>query len=327
MSTTGNTSLLRVSAALLAAIPCSAHMVSISTGEIRLEGQRARYEFRMPLYEIQHVENPEKTLSGAIKFYSAGVEAQRRDYQCRRVDAENALICTATYEFAQPVDVLDATSRFHTLTVPNHVHLLRAVRGDFNDQAVLDLSFPKAQLRFRPPTFAEKAVQQMTAGALRAAGGMAQWLFFLALVLAARTRRELIALAAMFIAGEAASCLILPLTSWNPAPRFVEAACALTIAYLAVEILLLPAAGQRWLVVAVLGVFHGLYFSLFISSSEYEVGWVMLGVAIVELAVIAALAWLLSKLRQPLAALQPVRVASALLLITGLGWFFLRLRG
>jgi len=326
MSTTGSTSLSRFSLALFAAVPAAAHMVSISTGEIRLEGQRARYEFRMPIYEIQHVEDPEKTLAGAIRFHAGGAEARRIDYTCRRVEAESALVCAATYEFPQPADELEAVSRFHTLTVPNHVHLLRAVRGDFSDQAVLDLSFPKARLRFRPPTPAEKAAQQSVAGALRAAGGTAQWLFLFALVLAARSRRELLLLAAMFVAGETASCLILPATSWNPAPRFVEAACALTIAYLAVEILLLPAAGQRWLVVAVLGAFHGLYFSLFISSSGYEAGWVLAGVAAAEAALIAGLAWLLSKLRRPLAAIQPVRTASALLLVTGLAWFFLRLR-
>jgi hypothetical protein len=181
---------------------------------------------------------------------------------------------------------------------------------------VLDLSFPRTQLRFRPPTLMEQATQQGIAGALRAVGGAAQWIFLVALVLAARSRKELIFLAGMFMAGEAVSCLI----SWQPAPRFVEAACALTIAYLAVEILLLPEAGQRWLVAGVLGVFHGLYFSLFITSSDYSAAWVLLGVFLIEAALLAAIGWARSKVYIPL------RPVSAVLTIAGLGWFFLRLQ-
>jgi len=310
---------------LVAVLPAAAHMVSISTGEIKIEGNRGRYEFRVPLFEIPHVKEPEKTLVGAIRFSSAGAEARRTETSCRRDPQENALICAASFEFAGPVEILDVVSSFHTHTVPNHVHLLRAVRDGATDQAVLDLSFPKAQIRFRPPTPFEVAFQQSVAGALRAIGGPAQWLFIAALVMAARCRRELLLLAGMFGIGEITACAALPLVNWIPAPRFVEAAAALTIAYLAVEILVLPQAGQRWLVVLILGLFHGLYFSIFTTSSQFEVHWVLLGVLVAEALVIALTAWILSRLARPLEFLQPVRAASVVLLVVGLGWFFVRL--
>lgn len=311
---------------LLAASPALAHMVSISTGDITIEGVRARYEFRMPLYEIAHVQEPEKALRSAIRFFHSGVEATQTRFACLNDARENALICRAEYQFSQPVDILEARSSFHSITVPNHVHLLRALMGDKSDQAVLDLSFPKAELRFRPPTLLERAIQQSLAGALRAIGGAAQWLFLAALVLAARSRREFLLLTVMFLASELLTVSLLPFSSWRPAPRFVEAAAALTIAYLAVEICLLPAAGKRWAVVAVLGLFHGLYFLLFIESSDYSPAWVMLGVVAAELLLIALLAWLFARLTRPLAALQPVRALSVILLFIGLGWFFLRLQ-
>jgi hypothetical protein len=247
------------------------------------------------------------------------------DQTCRNDAAENALVCEADYEFAGPVDTLEATSSFHTLTVPNHVHVLRGALGGKTDQAVLDLSFPKARLRFRPPTMFETALQQTSAGALRAVGGSAQWLFLAALVLAARSRSELIRLAAMLVAGEIAACVVAPMTTWQPAPQFVEAASALTVAYLAVEILLLPEAGLRWLVVGVLGLFHGLYFSLFITGSEFSAGWVMLGVGIVEIALLAILGWVLARVGRILPA-SSLRIAAGVLLAIGLGWFFVRLR-
>ncbi|MCC6587907.1 MAG: HupE/UreJ family protein [Bryobacterales bacterium] len=306
--------------------PALGHMVSISTGDITLSGTRGKYEFRMPLYEIAHVQEPEKVLRHAVQFSSGGQEARQKSFGCRKDDSENALICTAEYEFAQPVEILAARSTFHTLTVPNHVHLLRAVMDGKSDQAVLDLSFPQAELRFRPPTALETATKESVGGALRAIGGAAQWLFLGALVMAARSRRELLLLTAMFIVGEALVCFAVPMTSWRPAPRFVEAAAALTIAYLAIELLLLPEAGQRWAVVGVLGIFHGLYFLLFLESSNYSAGWVLTGVAVAEIAVIGVLAAIWPRLLRPLKSLQPVRVLSGVLFMVGLGWFFLRLR-
>ncbi|MEZ5353456.1 MAG: HupE/UreJ family protein [Bryobacteraceae bacterium] len=310
---------------LMAAASAPAHMVSISTGEIAIEGDHARYVIRMPVYEVQHVKDAGPALLNAIHFSSGGAEARRTSGDCRNDAAENALVCTAEYEFTAPVEILSVSSSFHTLTVPNHVHVLRGTLDGKSDQAVLDLSFPKAQLRFRPPTLVEQATQQAAAGALRAAGGPAQWLFLAALVLAARSRREFVRLAVMLLAGEALSCLALPLIGWDPAPQFVEAACALTIAYLAVEILLLPEAGMRWLVVGVLGLFHGLYFSLFITGSEFEVGWVLLGVAATEVVLLVALGWALPRLARILPAMA-ARAAAWVLLGIGLGWFFLRLR-
>jgi hypothetical protein len=314
-------------AALAGAVTAAAHMVSISTGEIVVESNQARYEIRVPLYEVAHVRDPERTLVSAVRFRSGGVEGRLMESRCRQDAAENALICEASYEFPAAVEAIEAASTLHQVTVPNHVHLLRATRGDTRDQAVLDLSFPRTELRFRPPTTLEIATRQSIAGALRAAGGPAQWLFLIALVIAARTRREMALLAAMLVAGEAAACAALPLTGWAPAPRFVEVACALTIAYLAVEALWLPQAGQRWLVVAVLGLFHGLYFAIFIRESEYGTGWVLGGAFLAELALLAALGWVLSRVARALAPWQPARAASAALLVTGLAWFFWRLRG
>ena len=105
------------------------------------------------------------------------------------------------------------------------------------------------------------------------------WRFVRGRGVAARSRKELLYLVGMFVAGQALACVLVPAINWNPAPRFVEAAAALTIAYLAVEVLLLPKAGQRWLVVGVLGVFHGLYLSLFLRETRFSMFYVLPGAA------------------------------------------------
>src|SRR5262249_11658808 len=147
--------------------------------------------------------------------------------------------------------------------------------------------------------------------------------FLGALVLASRSRRELISLVAMFIAGQCASTLVTPLTGWQPAPRFVEAAAALTVAYLSVEMLLLPKAGARWMVAGVLGAFHGLWLMLFVQTTEYHVGFVLAGAVAGEAAVVAVLGWIASRV----AAQRAVRVCASLLLVFGLAWFWMGVRG
>ena len=316
----------RTRAALLGiALPAAAHMVSISTGEMRIQATQGHYEMRMPLYEVAHVRNPESALLDAVRFRSGGADARPVEKRCRTDEAAGEMICEARYVFPANVDVLEVSSTLHQVTVPNHVHLLRAVRDGALDQAVLELSFQRTELRFRPPTLLETVLRQATGGALRAVGGPAQWLFFVALAIAARTRRELAALLAMFAGGEVVACLALPFTGWQPAPQFVEAACALTVAYLAVETLFLAQAGQRWLVVGVLGLFHGLYLALFASGSSFSAAWVLAGALGVEALLILAAGLLVARIARVLP--QFTRVAAAAMLVTGLAWFVVRLRG
>jgi hypothetical protein len=206
------------------------------------------------------------------------------------------------------------------VTVPNHVHLLRAQMGDKRDEAVFDLAFTRATLRFRPPSRTEIVITQAGAGFLRALSGAVQVLFLVALVLAARSRPELLAVAGTFLAGQIASVALLPYTGFQPPPRFVEAAAALTIAYLAVEMLALPKSGARWAIAGILGVFHGLYFHLFLSTTGYSAPLVLAGAALAEGSALALLALLFWRLR------RWTRVLAWSLLVVGIGWFLLSLR-
>lgn len=308
------------------ALPAGAHVMSMSSGDLTVDGARAHYELRMPLYELTHMKDPSRSIFENIHFSSGLRDARLLVSDCRADAAAGTYLCTADYQFAAPPDHIDVACTFHSITVPNHVHLLRAVMGGKNDQAVFDLSFSRATLRFRPPTRLEIAMTQAGGGFVRAWGGAVQLLFLAALVLAGRSGKELLVLFGMFLAGQMASALIVPYTAWQPAPRFVEVAAALTVAYLAVEILLLPEAGWRWAIAAVLGAFHGLYFHLFLQSTGYQPGLVLAGAAVAE-AIATAVLWLVfSRIRRIARVLRPVQVSACGLLAFGMVWFFLRLR-
>jgi hypothetical protein len=306
---------------LVAALPVAAHMMSMSTGEVRLDGARAEYDLRMPLYELQHVKNPERTLFENFRLKGGGGDGRLVKHLCQADAAQDAYLCRAEYEFPAPVETLEVECTFAAVTVPNHVHLLRARRADVWDQAIFDFSYTRMKLTFVPPGRAAMALSQIWAGTVRAVSGWAQLLFLLALAMAGRSRRELVTMAAAFLAGECGAAIYLVNGDWVPAPRFVEAAAALTVAYMAVEILALPEAGHRWAVAGVLGVFHGFYFGLFLREGQMHPLPVLAGVCAVELAVLALFGWGLGKIQ------RAVRVGAGALLVVGLGWFFLRLRG
>lgn len=300
----------------------SAHMVSMSTSELKVDESRAHFELRIPTYEVAHVSEPQHTLLDHIRFKSAGVWGTPSGQNCK--DDQGTYICTADYQFPAPIEKLDVECTLATVTVPNHVHMLRAYLGDKTDQAVFDLSFTTAELRFRPPTALETGFQEISAGFMRAVGGLAPLLFLASLVLAARSRRELVTLTGSFLAAECVACAIAPRISFPLSPRFIEAAAALTIAYLAFEIILLPNSGMRWLVVGVLGLFHGTYFSLFLAESGYHAVTFLSGVAVAEVLLIALFAVGLRQVMRLSWMKRAVPVAATMLLTVGLVWFLVR---
>jgi HupE / UreJ protein len=120
--------------------------------------------------------------------------------------------------------------------------------------------------------------------------------------------------------------MLAPRLVFSLSPRFIEAAAALTIAYLAFEIVLLPDSRHRWIVVGVLGLFHGAYFSIFLAQSGYRAPAFLSGVALAELLLIALFALLLGGLARLNWMRRAVPVAASLLLVAGIVWFFVRLR-
>ncbi|MCS6953636.1 MAG: hypothetical protein NZM33_12365, partial [Bryobacteraceae bacterium] len=90
------------------------HMVSLSTGHLQIEGRLARYELRMPLYELEHVRAPEKALLASVRFAGASL----RESACAADEVAGAYFCRATYEFEAPVEEIEAESRLHAIIVP-----------------------------------------------------------------------------------------------------------------------------------------------------------------------------------------------------------------
>ena len=317
--------LLSLATLLLLFAPARAHIMSMSSGELVVEGNRASFELRMPLYEIVHLEQPERSLLDNFRLFQQGREAPSREGSCRANADEGVYRCEVTFEFPEPIEQLEVHCTFAAVTVPNHVHVLRATRDDITEQAVFDFSFSRSTIRFTPPTRSELFFSQLGAGFVRVLLGPFQILFLLALVLAGRSRSELFWITAAFLLAQSVSAIVIGYKDWQPPPRFVEAAAALTVAYLAVEILVLADAGYRWLVAAGMGVFHGFYFGIFLQQTEMDYLYLLSGVTLGDVLVLLVFAFLLARLKAGAPALRPVQAGAVLLFIIGIAWFISRM--
>ena len=306
---------------LAAASAARAHVVSMSSGEFKIDGAKATYEIQVPVYETQGIKDPEHALLDNIHFTGGGSEGRILTRECSATDS--TLTCKATYLFNADVDRLAVQSKLHTVLVANHVHMLHASKTKgISDQAFLDISFPTAELRFEPPSAAEVLGRNAASGLWRAVSALASILFLISVLIAARDSRNLALLLAMFLLGELAASLYGPR---QLSPRFLEAAAALTVAYLAIEVLLLPNAGQRWLVVGLLGAFHGLYFGLFLNAGVSSQAGFLSGVVLGELAAVGLLLGGRWAFRKAFPGLQASRIAAWLLFLTGASWFAVRM--
>ena len=303
----------RLPAAFLAGLLASAaqaHVVSISTGELQVDGPTAVFELRIPMYEVAQVAHPETALLDQFRFGDGHLARS----SCR--EDEGFYVCRGEYEFpGLHRDSLAVECTLYQVTVPNHIHILTATQGANTDQRVFDQRFPSGQVKFHAPSTAEKFLREAAEGSLRTIESAAGLLLLIGLALAARSGKEALLFGAVFLAAEGAARPLGPLLPLSFSARAMEAVLGLLIAYLAVEILLLPQGRSRWVVVAILGVCHG--FSLAGWPGGYWAGALPLQAVALALAASAAL-------RMPSAAGRP---AAAALLAAGLGWFALRTWG
>jgi hypothetical protein len=206
-------------------------------------------------------------------------------------------------------DKIEVECTLFQVTVPNHVHLLYAVQGPNSDQEVFDQSFRRAEVRFHPPSRAEVIAKAAAAGIARLFKSVPGLLFLVVLVLAARNTREMGILTIAFFAGEWLARPLSPRIPMSFSPQFLEAVLALTVAYLAAEIVFLPESRARWAVAPILGMEHGLPFSAFPAS--------YLTAASITQAILLAVLWLGAR-KMPAAWRRP---AAGVMLAAGIGWF------
>lgn len=312
---------------LLACLPTLlfAHSMSMSNGELRLEGQQAVLSIQIPDYEVQQVENRETVLLDAFTLLVEGVALERTEGSCAANAPQASYDCISRFALPEGASVVEVECDLPGAVVPNHVHVLRAVSSAGAEQQVFDYALRRHSFRFQAMGAGERLFTEMRSGAVRVLLGPAQLLFLFALVLAARNRRELLRMTAAFLAVLAATAVATLALGWQPPPGFVDSAAALTIAYIAVETLALPEARGRWLVAGGLGAFHGLYFGVFLQQAPMWPAAVLSGVFIACLFVLVLIFGTVERLPKDFRESLFRKIGACSLCIIGIGWFIVRL--
>jgi hypothetical protein len=285
-----------------ASINAGAHTVSMSTGDLRVTGTRAEYELRIPMYEVEHARDRE--LPKYVEFGGARVLGS----SCANNDG--TYVCKTRLEFSQPVEELNVRCTLARATVPNHVHLLRAYKGDRVDQAGFDSGFEEATLRFRDLSPLEKAVRALAPRLQDSGLALTLLLIVAALAAVGRPSREAFLLAGYFVLACVAGAVLSSVVPWRFSPRFLESTVALAAAYVAVEILFLDEAGGKWIAPAILGVFTGIYFEA--VTRDAGPASIIAGCTAALLVGVAAPLWKLTGLKRALAGIS---------LVGGVSWF------
>ena len=199
---------MRFAVAILFAVACHAHTMSMSSGDAVLEGTKLTYTLTMPLYEITHTESPEQSLLAHVAFG----DSQLTLHECHTESARESYVCRAIYQFRIAPQTLPVQCTFFEVTVPNHIHLLRATYGEKRDQAVFDSTFTTATLRFRPLTAARMAVQHIVSAATHTVTGIMPILLLVTLAMAAANWRDLAVMSSLFLVGQLAGAMV----RWQP---------------------------------------------------------------------------------------------------------------
>src|SRR5580704_9861926 len=96
------------------AASAQAHVVSISTGELQMDGPTAVFELRIPMYEVAQVVNPETALLDQFRFGDGHLTRS----SCH--EDEGSYVCRGEYEFpGLHPDSLAVECTLFRVTVPN----------------------------------------------------------------------------------------------------------------------------------------------------------------------------------------------------------------
>jgi len=354
----------------LAAVP---HPQSHSTSRVRVEGRAVRLELRCQAAALIEAVGHDRDRDGALsaeELVEARLDAEAyvgRTYRLVVLDGSGAAqtvalrLRTLTPAASlrdlgdEPwVDaVLEGSTTLEPVALRAELELFRARNPLHRDVATVVWNDEPARVFLTGPgvsgwTFEPAARRRpgvlLGFGRLGLEHILSGWdhlCFLLALLLAARRLRSLVATVTAFTAAHSLTLALAALRLVHVPARPVELAIALSIAYVALENLLLPRSSSRWVEAFAFGLVHGLGFAGFLGQSLLDeplkltaLAGFNLGVELGQLAVVVPLALALRVLpgarraaggeQDEAPALAPLwarRGASALVAALGLWWF------
>ncbi len=235
------------------------------------------------------------------------------------------------FTFAAPVRLLTLESTLPALTQPDHRHFVHATIGDVGREAVLDGASPRA-------TFDGTTAPLATARRFAALGvghivtGYDHLAFLAVLLLAAVSVADVIKIVTAFTVAHSVTLGLTTMGLLTLPAVLVESLIALSIAWVAVENLLVERHERRWRITFLFGLVHGLGFAGVLRDLELAPGALALslfsfnaGVEFGQLAFVALVLPLVWWTRQTRWHAPLALAGSSAVLSLGVFWFVQRL--
>jgi hydrogenase/urease accessory protein HupE len=337
----------------LATAWAAAHPLSVSYSELSVHDDSLAAVYRLPLDDMDLMFALDSDLDGevgddelkaardAIEGYVADRVAIRAGATplapslhslSRWRDQDDWPYLEARVEYPLPADApkLSVTVELLTDLYPDHRNLMEIELDGERRQFVFQHANTWTGERHRSGA-RQTVVEFLRLGVEHIVTGYDHQLFLLGLLLVGRGLRDLVAIVTAFTVAHSVTLAAAVTGLANPPGWMIEPAIALSIVYVGAENLLSRQPRRRWLLAFAFGLVHGFGFASVLQEMELSSRGLLLtllpfnlGVEIGQLAIVACVWPLLSRLRDHRWRLPVMRTASVLIAFAGAFWFVQR---
>jgi hydrogenase/urease accessory protein HupE len=341
---------------LVAALLCwpalaETHPFSISYAHVQVEPQTITATIRLPLDDMDLLLRIDRDVDGTVadgEIAAAAPALLRYLTERVRVRADGvtpapSLVQTGRWADSTGFPYVEAVLRYSIARPPaalalqidlltdlyrDHRTLAAIVRGDRRDEFVFQHG---NTFEASHDSWWQTARTFLVLGVEHILTGYDHLLFLLALLVAGRGMRQLVAIVTSFTVAHSLTLGAATFGLIEPPPRLIEAAIALSIAYVGVENLLVKDVRGRWRVTFVFGLVHGFGFANVLREMELPRAALAsslftfnAGVELGQLAVLLVVWPVLRAVQKSAYAVTITRAVSAVVIACGVFWFVQR---
>jgi len=339
---------------IAAAATVSAHPLSVSYAQYRIRTDQIAAIVRLPVDDVDLLLRVDRDLDGRIS--AAEIEAARDRIQAyveRHLEMRSDGIALSAgrggvREWRDPagagyVEVsLDYVSPSRLGRVSIHSDFLTDLYSTHKTLGQIEAAGRSEEFVFDPSRVYER---RATAGATwRTAAsfirlgiehiftGYDHILFLFGLLVIGAGLRNLVAIVTSFTVAHSMTLALATLGVVQPVPWMIEAAIALSIAYIGFENLFVPSPRYRWKITFVFGLVHGFGFATVLRDMHLPRAGLVVslfgfnaGVEIGQIAIVTLMYPVLAAIARTSYRVPISRIASSVIAIIGLFWFYQRI--
>jgi hypothetical protein len=339
---------------VLLGVTLSAHALSVSYAQFSVQDSRIAAVVRLPIDDVDLLLRLDTDLDGRIspaEIEAAGTKLQAYVTKHLRVRADGAQVSMtigrlslwrdpATLQYLEAecaataprtIDAVSIQSDFLVELYPAHKTLGEMQIAGRREQFVFD-----AQHAYEGRAAAGSATATLFSflrlGIEHIFTGYDHILFLFGLLLVGTGLRNLVAVVTSFTVAHSATLALATFGVVSPVPWTIEAAIALSIAYIGIENLFVPNPRYRWKISFLFGLVHGFGFATVLRDLHLaRAGLAMslfgfnAGVEIGQIAIVSAMYPLLQLLARTPYRVAVTRAASSAITVVGLIWFYQRI--